>query len=153
MAKVMLHPAFHGFSGRIGNLVFYTNLGCHCVRRYVIPQNPRTDMQQYNRTLFADAVTQWQNLPPYKRIQWNNRAKALGKHGYNLFMSSRLRRESTDTADLIYNNSVSVPSMQILSHSVSLFMQLNSRQTSAEILLSGRNSSHDSQIHNRDYRT
>ena len=72
MAKVIYDPILDSFSGKIGNFVYYKNRSARCVRRYVIPRNPRTLSQQRRRVRFADAVHLWQQLPysiiiPYRQ--------------------------------------------------------------------------------------
>ena len=97
MAVVHYDPAIDSFSNRLGNFVYYTSRSTRCVRRYVVPRNPRTEKQQAGRACFADAVRQWQELASYKKVQWNGKAMVRRISGYNLFISEHLRecREQT----------------------------------------------------------
>jgi hypothetical protein len=53
---------------------------------YNPPSNPRTVLQQANRSVFADAVSSWQILTDEQKLAYNK--NAVGKHmsGYNLFI-------------------------------------------------------------------
>ena len=90
MAVVHYDPAIDSFSNRLGNFVYYTSRSTRCVRRYVVPRNPRTEKQQAGRACFADAVRQWQELASYKKVQWNGKAMVRRISGYNLFISEHL---------------------------------------------------------------
>ena len=54
--------------------------------KFYIPANPRTEIQQANRSLFASAVSSWQSLPLEQRENYNNRAKSKPYSGYNLYI-------------------------------------------------------------------
>ena len=98
MAKVIYDPIFDSFSGKIGHFVYYKNRSARCVRRYVIPQNPRTLPQQRRRCRFADAVHLWQDLALYQKEQWNRKALVRHISGYNFFISEHIHSGS-DAAD------------------------------------------------------
>lgn len=59
--------------------------------KYYVPTNPRTDEQQANRTLFADAVEAWQNLSYQEEIVWNKMAYPPYMSGYNRFIRNYLK--------------------------------------------------------------
>jgi hypothetical protein len=96
-------------SGRLGNLVYYRNGRTQYARRYVVPCNPDTEAQRNRRELFASAVSVWQNLPLYKKEQWNRRARCRGICGYNLFISDRLKQKNLyagSSASLGFSSSI-----------------------------------------------
>ena len=115
---VILNPVLQSFSGRLGNLVFYQSCGKQLARRYVIPRNPDTMAQRARRERFSAAVSQWQNLPRYKKDQWNSRAISLKMKGYNYFLSEHIRDEdffdslsemAIDLTSFLQRESLSVP--------------------------------------------
>jgi hypothetical protein len=55
------------------------------------PTNPQSVEQQANRSTFADAVSEWQGLTAEERLEYNDRAKRISRHGYNLFISEYLK--------------------------------------------------------------
>lgn len=57
---------------------------------YVIPTNPRTELQQANRAKFANAVSAWQVLDESTKAKYHRRATSLHMSGYNLFISEYL---------------------------------------------------------------
>jgi len=71
---------------RLGN---YTRL-----MKYTIPTNPRTEVQQANRTSFASAVASWQGLSDEEKTSWkkyqNERRRRPVMDGYNLYISKFL---------------------------------------------------------------
>lgn len=91
MALVTYDPAIDSFEGKAGNFVYYRNRSAKCVRRYVVPRNPRTVRQQQGRMNFAGAVHIWQMLEPYKKAQWNGKASIRRISGYNHFISEHLK--------------------------------------------------------------
>ena len=91
MALVTYDPSIDTFEGKVGSFVYYRNRSLKCVRRYVVPRNPRTECQQKGRMSFADAVHLWQNLEPYRKAQWNGKALIRRISGYNLFISEHLK--------------------------------------------------------------
>jgi hypothetical protein len=92
MATAKTDIFINSISGRLGNIVFYTNRGRQCVRAYVIPRNPDTEAQRYIRRSFGDAVRSWQALSPEERHSYNRKARYLNMSGYNLYISNYLKR-------------------------------------------------------------
>ena len=134
MALVSYDPALDSFSGHLGNLVYYRNRSLRCVRSYVIPRNPRTARQQKRRMLFADAVHLWQNLPSYKKDQWNKKALIRHIKGYNLFISDHLLQSlDTQSGDIAVSAeafSFDDPGHPLRSRSVSDVMTVKDRRKS-----------------------
>lgn len=91
MALVSYDPAVDTFAGKLGGFVFYKTRSARCVRVHVVPRNPRTGLQQQGRRCFAEAVRLWQDLEPYKRLQWNRRALVRKLSGYSLFISEHMK--------------------------------------------------------------
>jgi len=103
MAKAELNPTFMNFKGNIGRLIYYNRMGKTCVRSHVIPRNPRTEAQQKNRDLFAEAVNRWKLLTAEEKNLWNVKAARKQRTGYNFFISSFIlnaARESDLTSAL-----------------------------------------------------
>ena len=101
MAVVHYDPSIEGFTNRLGNLVYYRNRETKCVRRWVMPRNPRTELQQRGRRSFADAVKLWQNLEPYRKAQWNRKALIRHISGYNLFISEHMKTSREDEREAV----------------------------------------------------
>ena len=51
------------------------------------PSNPRTALQQANRSRFNDAVAAWRDMPPEERKKWNTVARKKSRIGRNFFIS------------------------------------------------------------------
>jgi hypothetical protein len=82
----------NSISGRIGNIVFYTNRGRQCVRKHVIPRNPDTAAQRIVRCAFSDAVRSWQSLSEDEQYAYTRKARNLNMSGYNLYISKYMKR-------------------------------------------------------------
>ena len=119
MAIVHYDPSIDFFSNKLGTFVYYRNRSTPCVRRWVMPRNPRTELQQHGRRCFADAVRLWQGLEPYKKSQWNRRALARHISGYNLFISEHLKATWADGSAVIPGSSFFVHDEPLRSRSVS----------------------------------
>lgn len=91
MAIVNIAPGYTEPHGRNGNYIFYKVEGRIYVRTYSIPRNPKTEAQQANRTLFAEAVKHWQKLSPDEKLVYNLEASAKPCSGYNLFISNYMK--------------------------------------------------------------
>jgi len=52
-----------------------------------IPANPQTEIQQSNRTKFAEAITSWQSLTNEQKEAYNKKAERKQLSGYNLYIS------------------------------------------------------------------
>ncbi len=94
MATAELHPAFISFRGNIGRLVWYQRMGTPCVRSHVIPYNPRTEAQQLNRNIFAEAVKTWQSMSDEERYTWKTKGAKRNRTGYNYFISEYMKRSA-----------------------------------------------------------
>lgn len=101
IAIPLLHPMFVEVSGKCGNFVFFMNRGKKCVRRHVVPRDPRTGAQIARRKVFASVVSQWQALPSLTKDCWRARARDIEARqssgdkavsGYSLFLSVNLNR-------------------------------------------------------------
>jgi len=53
---------------------------------FYTPTNPQTEIQQANRTKFADAVAGWMALTPEEKLSYTVRAKKIKLFGWNLFI-------------------------------------------------------------------
>jgi len=89
------YPVITGFSGRMGNCVYYMRGSVPCARTWVVPANPRTELQQAGRARFAGAVRRWRALDDINRVEWKERAAKAGRTGYNLFISEQMRHCET----------------------------------------------------------
>jgi hypothetical protein len=92
MATAKPNILINSISGRIGNVVFYTNRGRQCVRTHVVPRNPDTEAQRAVRGAFREAVRSWQSMPPEEQHTYNRKARYLNMSGYNLYISNYLKR-------------------------------------------------------------
>ena len=74
------------FRGTIAkDMVASTWKGHEYLREYVIPKDPKTELQLERRAVFRDAVAAWHALPQEKKAVHNREAK--GMSGFNLFVS------------------------------------------------------------------
>jgi hypothetical protein len=94
MAKAKLNPMFTSITGRVGNVVFYKRMDVQCLRRYVIPRNPDTEIQRVNRYTFKNAVRTWKELSEDEQYRYNRKAVELKlfMSGYNLYISEYMKR-------------------------------------------------------------
>lgn len=70
----------------MGDAVFYSIGNRSFMRTYVIPRNPRTEAQQKNRSLFAEAMASWKALPPKEKFLYKVRTQDLDMHPHNLYV-------------------------------------------------------------------
>jgi hypothetical protein len=98
MAKAKLSPMFTSITGRVGNVVFYKRMGVQCLRRYVIPRNPDTEVQRVNRYTFKDAVRTWKELSEDEQYRYNRKVVELKlfMSGYNLYISDYMKRNAVN---------------------------------------------------------
>jgi len=54
--------------------------------KYYRPTNPRTALQQANRTKFTNAMTAWGALTIEQKLAYTNRAKRRNMFGWSLFI-------------------------------------------------------------------
>src|SRR2546422_6418040 len=74
------------FRGTIAkDMVASTWKGHEYLREYVVPKDPKTELQLERRAVFRDAVAAWHALPPAEKEVHNREAK--GMSGFNLFVS------------------------------------------------------------------
>jgi len=92
MATATANILINSISGRIGNVVFYTNRGRQCVRSHVIPRNPDTVAQRIVRRAFGDAVRSWQAMTQDEKHEYIRKARYLNMSGYNLYISKYMKR-------------------------------------------------------------
>ena len=59
-------------------------------QKFYIPSNPKTEIQQANRSKFADAVAGWQGLTTEQKAEYNKRVAHKNFSGYNLYISEYL---------------------------------------------------------------
>lgn len=71
-------------------LIFSSLRGKTYVRRYVKPQDPKTEKQLKRRKLFREAVARWHRLEKEDKDHYDNRAKGRKMSGFNLFISEYL---------------------------------------------------------------
>lgn len=91
MAKVQLDVLFNDLSGHIGNMVYYSVRGKTYARQYVIPDNPRSELQTSHRNLFAEAMAEWKKLGTDEKLVYKKRSRRLAMHGHNLFVSEYIK--------------------------------------------------------------
>lgn len=101
MAKIILKPHIKSIHGMAGGMVFYNVAGVQLVRRYSIPRNPRTEIQQANRSAFALAIQCWHMTTPAEKSFYERIAYGMNCSGYNLFISMRMRGITTSMLKLM----------------------------------------------------
>lgn len=73
------------YSGTIGNAVTASRWkGIAYLRKYFIPSNPNTPLQEAQRILFDEAVESWKLLEPEQKEFYDK--MAVGMTGYNLYI-------------------------------------------------------------------
>lgn len=87
-------------SGTIGDAIVFSNWkGLPYVRSRVIPDNPRTSIQQIQRTLLTSGVSTWQSgitEDSGSKTSWDHDASGTGMSGFNRYMKYFLElNEST----------------------------------------------------------
>lgn len=84
-------PAFSSDAqGSIGkSLTFFNWKGIHRIRKHFTPKNPKTTIQQLQRSFLSMAILAWRNLSAADKILWGNlvKEKNLAMSGYNYFIS------------------------------------------------------------------
>ena len=100
MATAVLNPVFEKFRGRIGNLVLYNRMGVQCMRVYVKPHNPDTELQKKCRSTFADAVSSWKKLSSEEKYFWNRKGRSKRLTGYNYFISMYMKGKISLSYDI-----------------------------------------------------
>lgn len=79
--------------GKLGNsLVFSSNKGIKRASRHYEPTNPRTLIQQDNRSIFSYAISSWQSLTEGQKEDYNQSAAnlKLKMSGYNYYIQTYL---------------------------------------------------------------
>src|SRR2546422_8999383 len=77
------------FRGTIAkDMVASTWKGHEYLREYVIPKDPKTELQLERRAVFRDAVAAWHVLTQDEKAAHNREAR--GMSGFNLFVSRYL---------------------------------------------------------------
>jgi len=84
-------------SGEFGKaLVFSVWKGIQYVRKYVVPENPRTALQTAQRQKFATAVANWHALNSIRQLAWKAAASTLKMTGFNYFVQQALKQNSSN---------------------------------------------------------
>ena len=77
------------YSGTIGDAITASRWkGVNYIRKYAIPANPNTPLQENHRNLFTEAVEAWKLLTPEQKAFYDS--MAVGMSGYNLFIKECL---------------------------------------------------------------
>lgn len=80
------------FRGAIGkNLVASSWKGHDYLRAYVVPRDPKSELQLEQRGLLREAVAAWRDLSASEKKACNREAK--GMSGFNLFVSRYIRKK------------------------------------------------------------
>ena len=92
MSKISSPPQ----SGRVGSVVYVNGRYGQIVRQYVTPRNPKTPLQQANRSHFGAVSSGWRALDPAQRIAWciaaadsytvSRTGRRVALNGYNYFI-------------------------------------------------------------------
>jgi hypothetical protein len=92
MSKISSPPQ----SGRVGSVVYVNSRYGQVVRQYVTPRNPKTPLQQANRSHFGAVSSRWRALDPTQRIAWciaaadsytvSRTGRRVALNGYNYFI-------------------------------------------------------------------
>jgi len=88
---------YSGQAGKAG--VFAKWKGRQYRRKYVIPANPKTTMQQWIRNAFTAAVTKWHTYCSLQRLCFSYHATGLVMSGFNLLVS-RWQKATAEAQDL-----------------------------------------------------
>jgi hypothetical protein len=91
MAKTKLKSYLASISGKADGLVHYSIGRKTYARKYVIPRNPRSEAQQSNRSLFAEAMAVWKTLGEDDKKQYRKKVMGTSMHGHNLFISRYIK--------------------------------------------------------------
>jgi hypothetical protein len=79
-------------SGKHGEFVYVTSQGKTYLRRYVVPQDPKTEPQLTQRNYFKIAVSHYQQESDEIKSFWKDKAKSIiGKSGYNLYLGEVIK--------------------------------------------------------------
>jgi hypothetical protein len=79
-------------SGKFGKFVYVTSRGKTYLRRYVIPQDPKTVLQLTQRNYFKIAVAHYQQESAEIKSFWKEQTKSIiGKSGYNLYLGEVIK--------------------------------------------------------------
>lgn len=131
MAKVIPASFIKSIHGHIGNIILYNVNGNQYARSYTIPRNPRTKVQQKNRTAFAEAVKLWQKLSDEDKSCYNLMAKGKPLTGYNLFISMNMKgithelKKQFQSTPVIYSYTLPILQRVYTSVSPSILLYLN----------------------------
>lgn len=104
MAKVVAPLLSFGGSGQIGkSIVFGTWRGIDYARRYVIPANPKSTSQTFQRACFGTLREIWKRLDTDGRAPWQSYASGRKFLGLNAFIGENRLSMGTaaDIEDLI----------------------------------------------------
>jgi len=121
MAKIEYDSFINNMNGRLGDAIHYSFRTRKCIRVYVVPRNPGTELQQKNRALFAEAMASWKTLTPEEKYYYRKRTRKLAMHPHNLYIREYMKANSAEvkTADaeivIICRSGIPSPSLQSLS--------------------------------------
>ncbi len=107
MAKIDTPSYIKIPGGRMGDAVLYSVGSRTYMRCYVIPRNPKTPLQQKNRSLFAEAMASWKSLPDEKKYIYKERTMTLNMLPHNLYISEYIRArkpENVQSGNIIPDN-------------------------------------------------
>lgn len=96
MAKIKCASYIESINGRLGDAVFYRHGNRRYARVYVIPSNPRTPMQQRNRSIFAEAMASWKGLSPEEKNYYRRKTRRLNMNPHNLYISEYIKKRLTE---------------------------------------------------------
>jgi len=94
MAKIEYDSFINNIHGRMGDAVHYNFRTRKCMRIYVVPRNPGTELQQKNRALFAEAMASWKTLTPEEKYYYRKRTRKLAMHPHNLYIREYMKAHS-----------------------------------------------------------
>lgn len=110
MARAELTSILTSYSGRNGNMVFYTVGKRVYARRYVKPYNPESEAQQSQRSLFAEAMAAWKMLSADEKYPFRKKAKKLPMHAHNLFIKDYIKTRRQELKEVTESDIVSADS-------------------------------------------
>jgi len=96
MAKINTPSYIKTPGGRMGDAVFYSIGNRTFMRTYVIPRNPRTEAQQKNRSLFAEAMASWKALTTEEKYLYKVRTINLDMRPHNLYIKEYIALHSQE---------------------------------------------------------
>lgn len=99
MAKIDTPSYIKIPAGRMGDAVLYSVGSRTYMRSYVIPRNPKTPLQQKNRSLFAEAMASWKSLTDEEKYIYKKRTMTLNMLPHNLYIKEYIKASKQENVE------------------------------------------------------